>query len=44
MLSLVSVFARNDEESKRYKNHLIAKAIMTILYTNETSPNKRNEN
>ena len=29
--------------SNAYKNHLIAKAIMTILYTNETAPNKRNE-
>ena len=30
-------------DANNYKNHLIAKAIMTILYTNETSPNKRNE-
>ena len=30
-------------DADNYKNHLIAKAIMTILYTNETSPNKRNE-
>ena len=36
MLSLVSVFARNDEESKRYKNHLIASAIVSVLYTNQT--------
>lgn len=34
MLSLVSVFARNDSESKRYKNHLIASAIVSVLYTN----------
>ena len=34
-LSLVSVFARNDEESLRYKNHLIAKAIVSVLYSNQ---------
>ena len=36
MLSLVSAFARNDEESKRYKNHLIASAITSVWYTNQT--------
>ena len=36
MLSLVSTFAREDEESKRYKNHLIASAIVSVLYTNQT--------
>lgn len=36
MLSLVSTFAREDEESKRYKNHLIASAITSVLYTNQT--------
>lgn len=35
-LSLVSTFARNDEESHRYKNHLIASAITSVLYTNQT--------
>lgn len=43
MLKLARVFAQNDVEANNYKNHLIAKAIMTILYTNQTSPNKRNE-
>ena len=36
MLSLVSAFARNDVDSKRYKNHLIASAIVSVLYTNQT--------
>ena len=36
MLTLVSIFARNDDESKRYKNHLIASAIVSVLYTNQT--------
>lgn len=43
MLKLSLVFAQNDVQANNYKNHLIAKAIMTILYSNETSPNKRNE-
>lgn len=36
MLSLVSAFARRDENSNKYKNHLISKAIISILYTNQT--------
>ena len=43
MLKLALVFSQNDIDSNAYKNHLIAKAIMNILYTNETAPNKRNE-
>ena len=36
MLSYVSTFARGGEETKRYKNHLIASAIVSVLYTNQT--------
>lgn len=43
MLKLALIFSQKDMDANNYKNHLIAKAIMTILYTNETSPNKRNE-
>lgn len=43
MLKLALVFSQNDKEANDYKNYLIAKAIMTVLYTNETAPNKRNE-
>lgn len=43
MLKLALVFSQDDMDANNYKNHLISKAIMTILYTNETSPNKRNE-
>ena len=43
MLKLVSIFAESDEKANNYKNHLIAKAIMTILYTNQTSTAKRND-
>lgn len=43
MRKLALVFSQKDVDATDYKNHLIAKAIMTILYTNETAPNKRNE-
>lgn len=43
MLKLARIFAQHDVDANKYKNHLIAKAIMTILYTNQTSPNKRND-
>ena len=43
MLSLVSVFARNDPESIRYKNHLIAKAIISVLYSNQVAAKIRDQ-
>ncbi|MFA5603987.1 MAG: ATP-binding protein [Bacilli bacterium] len=43
MLKLVKVFAEKSNQAEAYKNHLIAKAIMTILYTNQTSSSKRND-
>ena len=43
MLSLVSIFARNDEESKRYKNHLIARAIISVLYSNQVAAKIRDQ-
>ncbi len=43
MLKLVRIFSESDEQAIRYKNHLIAKAIMTILYTSQTSPAKRDD-
>lgn len=43
MLSLVSVFARNDNESKRYKNHLIAKAIQSVMYSNQMPARMRDQ-
>ncbi len=43
MLSLVSVFARKDEESAKYKNHLIASAIISVLYTNQTPSRIRDQ-
>ena len=43
MLKLARIFASSGVDANKYKNHLIAKAIMTILYTNQTAPNKRND-
>lgn len=43
MIKLVRVFATDGDISTRYKNHLIAKAIMDIMYTNQTSASKRND-
>ena len=43
MLKLVRIFATKDDLSIEYQNHLIAKAIMDILYTNQTSSSKRND-
>lgn len=43
MRKLALVFSQNDIDANAYKNYLIAKAVMTILYTDETASNKRNE-
>ena len=43
MLSYVSIFARNDSESIRYKNHLIAKAIISVLYSNQVAARIRDQ-
>lgn len=43
MLKLTRIFASTDEVSIKYKNHLIASAVMTILYTNQTAASKRDD-
>ena len=43
MLSLVSILAREDEESLRYKNHLIAKALISVLYSNQVAAKIRDQ-
>ncbi len=43
MIKLTNIFAESSEQATKYKNHLIAKAIMTIMYTNQTSSSKRND-
>ncbi len=36
-LELVKIFASNDENSIACKNHLLAKAIISLMYSNQTS-------
>lgn len=43
MLKIVSIFSQSDEKAEDYKNHLLAKAIMTVLYTNAPAAAKRND-
>ena len=43
MMKLVKIFSQSDESAIRYKNHLIASAIMTIMYSNQGSASKRDE-
>ena len=43
MLSYVSLFARNDVESNKYKNHLIASAIVSVMYSNQVSARIRDQ-
>ena len=33
-LVYVKMFARNDKEAMEFKNHILAKAITSIMYTN----------
>lgn len=42
-LKLVKIFSQSDETANNYKNHLIASAIMTILYSNQSAASKRDE-
>lgn len=43
MLNYVSLFARNDNESNKYKNHIIAKAIISVMYSNQVSDRIRDQ-
>ena len=43
MYKLVRIFARNDDNSKKLKNHLIAKAIMNVLFSNKSSTAKKSD-
>ncbi len=42
-IKLAKIFATNSEEANRYKNHLIAKALLAVLFSNETVSSKKNE-
>jgi len=43
MVQLVNIFQSPDINVEAFKDHLIAKAIMSILYSNETSAKKRDD-
>ena len=42
-LTYVKMFARDDKEAQEFKNHILAKAIISIMYTNQTSARIRDQ-
>lgn len=42
-IKLCRIFALDNEESNKYKNHLIAKAILAVLFSNQTISSKKND-
>ena len=42
-IKLAKIFSTNSEEANNYKNHLIAKALLAVLFSNETVASKKNE-
>ncbi len=42
-MKLAKIFSLNSVESEKYKNHLIAKALIAILFSNETVQTQKNE-
>ena len=42
-LKLVKIFAESSETAIAYQNHLIASAMMTVLYSNQNASSKRDE-
>ena len=42
-LVYVKMFARNDKEAMEFKNHILAKAITSIMYTNKTASKIRDQ-
>lgn len=43
MYKLVRIFSRNDDSAKKLKNHLIAKAIMNVLFSNKSATAKKSD-
>ena len=43
MIRMARIISMNSEDAIKYKNHIIAKAILDTLYTNQTSASKRND-
>ncbi len=42
-IKLCRIFALDSEESTEYKNHLIAKALLAVLFSNQTISSKKND-
>ena len=42
-LTYVKMFARKDKEAQDFKNHILASAIISIMYTNQTSSRIRDQ-
>ncbi len=42
-LKLAKLFSKDDEDTKRLKNHLIANAIMSVLFSNQSASAKKND-
>ena len=42
-IRLVKIFSVDDEASQKFKNHLIAKALLAVLFTNQTTASKKND-
>lgn len=43
MLKLAKLFSRDDNETRKLKNHLIAKSIMSVLFSNQNAAGKKND-
>lgn len=42
-LRLAKIFSQKNAEAEEYKNHLIAKALLAVLFSNQTTASKKNE-
>ena len=43
MMKLAKLFSRNDTVTEKLKNHLIAKAIQSVLFSNQNASGKKND-
>ena len=43
MMKLAKLFSRNDSVTEKLKNHLIAKAIQSVLFSNQNASGKKND-
>lgn len=43
MMKLCKLFSKNDEMSEKLKNHLIAKSIQSVLFSNQNASGKKND-